>query len=507
MPFAFIFQELWRWFASTGINIVLLLILALLVPRAGRFAKRTFARKVKESRTQDEEKSQLAVAGVVVYTVQVIAFFLILVFLLQQLGFSLAGAAIPATVVSAAIGFGAQNIIADFLAGFFILTEKQYGVGDNVSFEGNGVNVAGDVIQITMRATTIRTLNQATVTIPNSAARIYINQSNYWVNAVVVIPVPLEGSNSAEHAISRSERAARRALARPDIHDKLRGELMIHPAVDVGAPTAAGQPWTVDMRFMVRAEPLTQWMIERAIRIEVLDEFWDEYGKTPELFSLHDASLHAPHQDQQRSPAEFDERDKLDPEAYPPTEHMAPVSPFDPAPESAAVDPAAEDAAPAGTGDLAADIAAEDDAPKTVLNNLMRASTLWLIVAFIAALIIRGLTLNPDGDVGGVLAPPPRTTASSPQPPAADENTQETVPTATTGSPEVSDSTGSPGVSDSAGTTAAPTQQSAEPAPAPAPTEQSADASPTELSATAEESAPASPTAAPTDVEEGAVAG
>lgn len=493
MPFAFIFQELWRWFASTGINIVLLLILALLVPRAGRFAKRTFARRVKESRTQDEEKSQLAVAGVVVYIVQVIAFFLILVFLLQQLGFSLAGAAIPATVVSAAIGFGAQNIIADFLAGFFILTEKQYGVGDNVSFEGNGVDVSGDVIQITMRATTIRTLNQATVTIPNSAARIYINQSNYWVNAMVVMPVPLEGSESAEHAISRSERAARRALARPDIHDKLQGELMVHPAVDVGAPTAAGQPWTVDMRFMVRVEPLTQWMVERAIRVAVLDEFWDEYGKTPELFSLHDASLHAPHPDQQRSPAapgQIDRIDRIDREAYPPTERMAPVRPFDPTTDTTAEDPAAEDAAPAGTADLAADIPADgsgethnaaEDAPKTVFNNLMRASTLWLIIAFIAALIIRGLMLNPDGDVGGVLAPPPRTTTSTTQPSEAEEN------------PQLS--------------TTAPTPQTAEPGPAPATTERSPDAPATDAPEATEVTGTTTATAEPTNTEEGAVAG
>lgn len=487
MPFAFIFQELWRWFASTGINIVLLLILALLVPRAGRFAKRTFARRVKESRTQDEEKSQLAVAGVVVYIAQVIAFFLIFIFLLQQLGFSLAGAAIPATVVSAAIGFGAQNIIADFLAGFFILTEKQYGVGDNVSFEGNGVDVSGDVIQITMRATTIRTLNQATVTIPNSAARIYINQSNYWVNAMVVMPVPLEGSESAEHAISRSERAARRALSRPDIHDKLQGELMVHPAVDVGAPTAAGQPWTVDMRFMVRVEPLTQWMVERAIRVAVLDEFWDEYGKTPELFSLNDASFRAPHQNQPLSPAALDQRDQLDREAYPPTERMAPVRPFDPTTDTTAEDPAAVDAAPQGTEDVAADTAVDDDAPKTVFNDLMRASTLWLIVAFIAALIIRGLMLNPDGDVGGVLAPPPRTTesASTTQTSEAEENPPQT--------------------------STAPTQRTTEPTPgpAPAPAEQSPGESPTGTPATDEATATATATATaePTDAGEGAVAG
>lgn len=442
MPFAYIFQEVWRWFADTGINLVLLVLMALLVPRAGRFTKRVLGRRVRESADPNEGKSQLAVAGVGVYIIQLIAYFLIFIFILQQLGFSLAGAAIPATVASAAIGFGAQSIIADFLAGFFILTEKQYGVGDNVTFKGNGLDINGDVIQITMRATQIRTLNQATVTVPNSAARIYINQSNYWVNALVVMPVPLDGSESAEHAIERAERATRRAISRPEIHEKVIGELQVHPAVEVNPPTAAGLPWTVDMRFMVRVEPLSQWMVERAIRIAILDEFWEEYGRPPGLFPLADAS-------KQTTP--LPAAPGIDPEAYPPTERMEPVV----AKPKPADDPAVETE---GVADTAEDAETDEQAPKTVFDGLMRVSTMWLLVAFGVALLVRGMTLDPDSESAnaGVLAPPPRTAVTttaeetsvgtrpapvpesatspepSPQPTPRSENTATSEPTPTT---------------------------------------------------------------------------
>ena len=397
MPIAYILQEFWRWFANTGINLLLLLLLALLVPRAGRFAKRFVANRVRETMDADEGKSRLAVAGVGVYVVQVIAFFVIFVFILQQIGFSLAGAAIPATVVSAAIGFGAQNIIADFLAGFFILTERQYGVGDNVTFQGNGLDISGDVIQITMRATQIRTLNQATVTIPNSAARIYINQSNYWVNAMVVIPVPLEGSESAEQVVDRSERAARRALERDDIRPKVIGELQSHPAVALNPPNTAGMPWTVDMRFMVRVQPLSQWMVERAIRVAIMDEFWSEYGSPTELFPRIDASTHPTFAASAHSTAT--------------TDFIPPGAASDPDTASttdtetfgstrvveAKLDPAALDGA-ADSAASGAENGAEhetSEAPKTVFDGFMRASTLWLIVAFIIALLVRGMTLTP----------------------------------------------------------------------------------------------------------------
>lgn len=278
IPVDYILTRLWQWIAEQGITLAILLVIAVLIPRIGRFVQRLINDRIEESDDADESKAKLAMVGVLVYVVEMIAYFILIVFLLQTIGFSLAGAAIPATVVSAAIGFGAQSIIADFLAGFFILSEKQYGVGDWVRFEGNGVSVEGTVIQVTMRATRIRTLAHETVIIPNSTARVSINTSNYWSRAVVVIPVPLLGSESPQEAVERSEAATRRALDRPDVASELIGELDVHPAVGVNPPTVVGMPWTVDMRFMIQVKAGSQWLVERAIRTSILAEFWDEYG-------------------------------------------------------------------------------------------------------------------------------------------------------------------------------------------------------------------------------------
>ncbi|MGP6173366.1 mechanosensitive ion channel domain-containing protein [Corynebacterium sp. A21] len=281
--FRYISSVMWEWITSTGLEMALLLVLALLVPRVGRFALWYLNRNIEKAAEEDpdaaeEGKTQRALVGVLVYIAQLVAYFILILFFLQAVGFSLAGAAIPATVVSAAIGFGAQSIIADFLAGFFILTEKQFGVGDWVRFEGNGVIVEGTVIQVTMRATRIRTLAQETVIIPNSTARVCINASNYWSRAVVVIPVPLLGSGDSAEVIARSEAATRRALARPDIAKELLGELDVQPGVSIQPPSVVGMPWMINMRFMIQVTAGNHWLVERAIRTEILDEFWDEYG-------------------------------------------------------------------------------------------------------------------------------------------------------------------------------------------------------------------------------------
>ena len=276
MPFAYILYSAWRWLLDPGLSLAILLTIAVLIPRIGRFAIRFFTRRV--DLDEQDSKTRLALVGTAVYVAQLVAYFFLIVAALNELGIPLAGAAIPATVISAALGLGAQSIIADFLAGFFILSEKQFGVGDWVAFKGQGVDVEGDVIQITMRATKVRTLQGETVTIPNGAARVCINHSNIWARAVVIIPVLLLSSSSIHEAISRSEQATRRALARPDIVHDVTGDLDVHPAVNITQPTTVGMPWMVDMRFIVQVNPARQWAVERAIRTAILEEFWEEYG-------------------------------------------------------------------------------------------------------------------------------------------------------------------------------------------------------------------------------------
>lgn len=428
MPFQLIFNQVWSWIADTGINLALLLILALLVPRAGRLANRVIERRVAESQDEDEGKSSLAIAGVGIYIAQIVAYFLILVFFLQQIGFSLAGAAIPATVVSAAVGFGAQQIIADFFAGFFILSEKQYGVGDLVTFQGSSVDITGTVIQITMRSTQVRTLEEYTVTIPNSAAQVCINNSNHWSRALVVVPVPLLGSRDTEEVIARADSAARRAIADPEIAPLIRGELMSQPGLNLNEPSTVGMPWTLDIRYMVRCSPGDQFPIERAINVYVLDEFFEEYGSAStasgeRIDSLDDAhtSAFAPAYASKRYSSDWQFEEE-------PTVEQADAAPA-----------ATEDKEiPDAEGDPAAMDNQDRKSSLSTLGGRVRASTGALIATFIVLLIFRGLTMSSgeDSDArSGVLAPPRSTTtaptATAPAETPAQTGTPKTEPAPT----------------------------------------------------------------------------
>ena len=273
----FTLLEAWRWVADSGFAIAALLILLILVPRIRRVVLVLTAGNIDDS--EENAKGRRALIGAVVYIVEVIAYFILILALISKFGISLTAAAIPATVISAAIGFGAQGVIGDLLGGVFIIAEKQYGIGDWVEFHSPSGTVQGDVVNMTLRATTIRTLNGEEIIVPNSEARMCINYSSQWSRAVVDVPVPMTAGGSIRDLEERTLAAAKRAVSLEKIEKSVLSDVTLQSSTALNAPTAMGLPWTVNMRVLVDCAPGDQWLIERAIRAAIIDTWWDDYGE------------------------------------------------------------------------------------------------------------------------------------------------------------------------------------------------------------------------------------
>ena len=273
--------QLWEWLVVHGLPLTALVIIAILIPRVGRLAIRIVSNRFDEG--GEATKSRLALVGALVYVLQAIAYFAIIMLGLTNLGVPAMGAALPATVVSAAIGFGAQNVIGDFLAGFFIISERQFGVGDFVAFDGTSSDISGTVVALTLRATKVRTASGEVVTIPNGSAGVITNYSQDWSRAVVDLAVPLQPGESMSQLTDRVEATAAKALGDPTIAGDVTGELEVLPATDIVAPTAAGQSWQVNFRVMVVVNPARQWAVERVLRSALVNVFWDRYDM-PRVF-------------------------------------------------------------------------------------------------------------------------------------------------------------------------------------------------------------------------------
>ena len=271
----YFFYRMWQVGIDHVLPLVALLLLGMLVPRLGRLAIRVLESRLDEG--EEATKARLALGGAVVYVLQAVAYFLLVLAALSNVGVPALGAAIPATVVSAALGFGAQKIIGDFLAGFFILSEKQFGVGDYVSFEGT-TGVEGTVVALTLRTTKVRTPTGEVVMVPNGSAGVITNFSQDWSRAVVDLSVPLHEGETLEEITSQVHTISQQAIKDPAIAGDVAGELEILSATGIVEPTVAGQPWQVKYRVLVQVNPSRQWAVERAIRSALLSAFWDHYN-------------------------------------------------------------------------------------------------------------------------------------------------------------------------------------------------------------------------------------
>lgn len=83
---------------------------------------------------------------------------------LQFVGIDLSGLVVIFGLLSVGIGFGLQNITSNFVSGLVLLIERPIRVGDRVTVG----DTLGDVVEINMRSTTIRTLTNIAIIIPNS---------------------------------------------------------------------------------------------------------------------------------------------------------------------------------------------------------------------------------------------------------------------------------------------------------------------------------------------------
>lgn len=112
--------------------------------------------------------SRMRIEQGIQYTLTRISHYLIMVVgavvAFQFIGIDLTGLAVMLGFLSVGIGFGLQNVTSNFVAGLILLLERPIKVGDRVTVGDQ----EGDVVEIKIRSTTIRTLNNIAVIVPNS---------------------------------------------------------------------------------------------------------------------------------------------------------------------------------------------------------------------------------------------------------------------------------------------------------------------------------------------------
>ena len=105
------------------------------------------------------------------------------------------------SVVGLAVAFGAQSLMKDYFAGFFILLENQFMVGDSIEAAGK----SGIVEKLTLRTVRLRDLEGTVHIIPNGQITTLSNKTRGWSRAVVDIAVAYDNDIDKVLAVLREE--------------------------------------------------------------------------------------------------------------------------------------------------------------------------------------------------------------------------------------------------------------------------------------------------------------
>ena len=254
------------WLRGSGLEILLLVLGALLLTGFATWLRGLITERIDANARESDAlvrseaaKHRQALAQVLTWTALVIVYAVTAVQIIERLGVPTSGLVAPAAVVGVALGFGAQRMVQDLLAGFFIIAERQYGFGDliSIAIPGIPVGVIGTVEDVTLRMTKIRTANGEVIITPNGQIVQLTNLSRDWARAVVDVPFPLTVDIGQVSEILRQ--VGREVYDDVDLHP----QLLDAPAVMGVESIEVDQ---IHVRVVARTLPGRQFLVGLALR-------------------------------------------------------------------------------------------------------------------------------------------------------------------------------------------------------------------------------------------------
>jgi small conductance mechanosensitive channel len=216
-------------------------------------------RKFNESADQaDRERGQRLVTltdiGAVIASVAVWSIVLLTVMAIW--GIPMAPFLVVGTTIGIAIGFGAQDFVKDVIAGFLILLEDQYAIGDVVTIAG----VSGSVESIKLRTTVLRDLQGNRHHVPNGHIAVSSNLTAEF--ARLVIDVPVSYDTDLDHAIEVISDEAELF----SMEDEWRGMFIAEPQM-LGVNKLDDS--SVNIRLLMTLTTEDRWTVKRAFLLRL----------------------------------------------------------------------------------------------------------------------------------------------------------------------------------------------------------------------------------------------
>ena len=221
--------------------------------------------KAKEFSTErDEKQYRDTFLSITTTSFSVALWVVITLTVLSQLGVDVMPLLAGAGVVGIAISFGAQTLVRDFLAGFFIIIEGQYRVGDVLEVNQK---VSGVVEKITPRITVLRDLEGQVHYIPNGEITLATNMTMDYAQVDVTIGV----SHSSD--VDKVEKVINQVGK--DLYDDKKWQgIALEPPYMLRLDSISES--SLDIKILCKTAPIRQWDVKGELLRRLIKAFEKE---------------------------------------------------------------------------------------------------------------------------------------------------------------------------------------------------------------------------------------
>jgi moderate conductance mechanosensitive channel len=242
-------------------KIILVIVVAFVLARLLRLITAKVASLQAEKLPSGTRAQQVRTLASVINSIGIfIIVFVAALEILPLLGLNLGPLLASAGVAGLAIGFGAQTLVHDFINGFFILFENQYGIGDSVRIAG----VRGTVEGMTLRHTALRDDDGTVHIVPNSEITIVSNMTRDWSQLTMRVVVAY--SEPSDKIIQLLQQVGEDLRHDPKFAGDIVGDIQV-PGIDrVGSGEA-------EYLVLVKTRPNTQYAVSRELRRRIKECF------------------------------------------------------------------------------------------------------------------------------------------------------------------------------------------------------------------------------------------
>ncbi|MFP4425913.1 MAG: mechanosensitive ion channel family protein [Spirochaetaceae bacterium] len=260
--------EFWRnlasdtmtWLITVSPRLLLILIIAAVAMRLVSVLHKRLrplvVGRLKKGGIEDDtelDKRIDTLFGILDAVIKVILWLILVMLVLKQLGIDVAPIIAGAGILGLAVGFGAQELVRDFISGFFMLLENQVRAGDVAVVNGTG----GVVESVGLRTIVLRDVAGTVHTIQNGKIGTLSNMTKEW--SAIVFDIGVAYKEDVDHVM--------KVMARVDEglrSDESFGPLILQPMEIFGVDSFTDS--AVVIKGRIRTKPIQQWAVGREYR-------------------------------------------------------------------------------------------------------------------------------------------------------------------------------------------------------------------------------------------------